>query len=298
MHAALLVAVVGLVGASPENSVLTQLTGQGVPVGDGTFVKLPPPTMADSLDAAAQQAILERIAAPHHRVADLTRKSKVSPFVLKLGDVSTSDPNRPFRTIDVWFIAYGRLELFSDEEFLKKLVESAESGKKSRLPFTKGVLKPDEMKQLGVYAEDTPDRMERFFFNTFDLFERVVATVTRRVVVTRYPDSAVVAAIIDPRFTRSNAHPNQWQSVSRDDRDQFKLGPPQPYESAGLYAKVTRLKEPAGALLIEYHHVFCEPEPWFSGSHLLRSKIPLVVQDVVRNKIRHFLTKADSRDGK
>jgi hypothetical protein len=292
MQAALLLAF--LVGASPENSVLTQLIEQGVPVGDGTFVKLPPPTLADDLDAAAQQAIVERIAAPHRRVADLARKSVVSPFVLKLGDVATSDPKRPFRTIDVWFIAYGRLERFSDEEFLKKLVETAESSKKSRLPFTKGVLKPEEMKQLGIYAEDTPDRMQRCFFSTFDLFERVVATVTRRVVVTRYPESAVVAAIVDPRFTRSPTHPNHWQSVSRDEHDQFKLGPPHPYESAGLYAKVTRLKEPAGALLIEYHHVFCEPEEWFSGSHLLRSKIPMVVQDAVR-KLRRRLAEADSR---
>jgi len=293
MHAALLLAAFGLIGASPENPVLTQLTKQGVPVGDGSFVKLPMPSIADNLDAAAQRAILERIAAPHRRVADLTRKSIVSPFVLKLGDLTTSDPKRPFRTIDAWFIAYGRLELFSDEEFLKKLVETAESGKKSRLPYSKGVLKPEEMKQLGIYTEDTPDQMQRFFFNTFDLFERVLATVTRRVVVTRYPDSAVVAAIIDPRFTRSPAHPNQWQSVTRDRSDQFKLGPPQPYESAGLYAKVTRLKEPAGALVVEYHHVFCEPEPWFSGSHLLRSKIPMIVQDAVR-KLRRRLVEADS----
>ena len=294
MHAAFLFVALGLVAASPENPVLRQLTEQGVPVGNGTFVKLPLPSVADHLDAAAQRAILERIAAPHRRVADLMRKSVVSPFVLKLGDVSTSDPKRPFRTIDAWFIAYGRLELFSQEEFLKKLVETAESGKKSRLPFTKGVLKPEEMKQLGLYTEDTPDQMQRFFFSTFDLFDRVLVTVTRRVVVTRYPDSALVAAIIDPRFTRSPAHPNYWQSVSRGDGDPSKLGPPQPYESAGLYAKVTRLKEPAGALVIEYHHVFCEPEAWFSGSHLLTSKIPMLVQDAVR-KLRRRLAEADSQ---
>jgi len=293
MHTALLFVALGLVGASPENSVLKQLIEQGVPVGDGTFVKLPLPTVADNLDAAPQQAILQRIAAPHRRVADLVRKSVVSPFVLKLGDASTSDSKRPFRTIDAWFIAYGRLELFSREEFLKKLVETAESGKKSRLPFTKGVLKPEEIRQLGLYTEDTPDQMQRFFFSTFDLFGRVLVTVTRRVVVTKYPDSVLVAAIVDPRFTKSPTHPNRWQSVSRDDGDQFKLGPPQPYESAGLYAKVTRLKEPTGALMIEYHHVFCEPEGWFSGSHLLSSKIPMVVQDAVR-KLRRRLAEADS----
>jgi len=292
MQAVLFLAVLGLVHASPENSALEDLAERGVPATDGTYVKLPLPTMTAGLDAAAQHAILERIAAPHRRVSDLARKSVVSPFVLKLGDVATADPKRPFRTIDVWFIAYGRIELFGDEDFLKKLVETAESSRKSRLPFAKGVLNYEEMKQLGVLVEDTPYRTQRFFFSTFDLFDRVLVTATRRVVVTRYPESAVVAAIVDPRFTKSPTHPNQWQTVSRGDGDQFKLGPPQPYESAGLYAKVTRLKQPAGALFIEYHHVFCEPEPWFAGSHLLRSKLPMVVQDAVR-KLRRRLAEAE-----
>ena len=292
MHVVLWFAALASLGASPENAVLRELSERGVPVGDGTYVRVPAPTMADGLDAPAQRAILERIAAPHRRVSGLARKSVVSPFVLKLDDVTTSDDKRPFRTIDVWFIAYGRIERFGEEDFLKKLVETAESSRKSKLPFAKGVLTSDEMKQLSVFTEDTPDRTQRFFFSTFDLFDRVVVTATRRVVVTRHPESALVAAMIDSRFTKSPSHPNQWQAVARGDGEEFQLGAPQPYESAGLYAKVTKLKEPAGALFIEYHHVFCEPEPWFSGSHLLRSKLPMVVQDAVR-KLRRKLAEAE-----
>jgi hypothetical protein len=287
-----MIVATGLLGAAPENSVLKQLVEQGVPVGNGGLVKLPAPSMPDGLDGPSQQQVLARIAAPNRRVSDLTRKSVVSPFVLKLGDVSTSDEKRPFRTIDLWFIAYGRLGLFSQEEFLQKLVETAESSKKGRLPFVKGILKRDEMKELGLFVEDTPERIQRFFYSTFGLFDRVLVSATRRVVVTRCPDSVSIAAIVDPRFTRSPSHPNHWQTVARDDRDEFKFGPPQPYESAGLYAKVTRLADPAGALFIEYHHAFCEPEAWFSGTSLLRSKLPMVVQDGVR-KLRRRLAEAE-----
>ena len=293
MQAALLILATGLLGAAPENSVLKQLVEQGVPVGKAGFVKLPAPSMPDGLDGPSQQEILARIAAPNRRVSDLTRKSVVSPFVLKLGDTSTSDEKRPFRTIDLWFIAYGRLELFSQEAFLQRLVETAESSKKGRLPFVKGILKPDEMKELNLLVEDTPERMQRFFYSTFGLFDRVLVSATRRVVVTRGPNSVSIAAIIDPRFTRSPDHPNHWQTVTRDGGDAFKFGPPRPYESAGLYAKVTRLADPAGALFIEYHHVFCEPEAWFAGTSLLRSKLPMVVQDGVR-KLRRRLAEAEA----
>ncbi len=288
----LLVVAGGLLGVLPENSVLKQLVEQGVPVGNDGHVKLPPPTMPDGLDGAAQQEILARIAAPDRRVADLTRKSVVSKFVLKLDDVPTSDQQRPFRTVDLWFIAYGRLELFNQQEFLQRLVETAESSKKGRLPFIKGILNREEMKQLNLLVEDEPDRVQRFFFSTFGLFDRVLVSATRRVVVTRQPESVIVAAIIDPRLTKSATHPNHWRAVDRHERGEVKLGPPQSYESAGLYAKITRMKDPAGALFIEYHHAFCEPEAWFKGTALLRSKLPMVVQDGVR-KIRRRLAEAE-----
>lgn len=293
MQIAFLYVVAGsILGGSPENSVLKQLIEQGVPVGNGAHVKLPPPTMPDGLDGAAQQEILARIAAPNRRVADLTYKSPVAKFVLKLDDVATSDEKRPFRTIDLWFIAYGRLELFGQQDFLQRLVETAESSKQGRLPFVKGILNREEMQQLNLLVEDEPDRLQRFFFSTFGLFDRVLVSATRRVVITRQPESVIVAAIIDPRFTKSTTHPNHWRAVDRDERSEAKLGPPQEYESAGLYAKVTRMKDPAGALFIEYHHVFCEPEAWFKGTALLRSKLPMVVQDAVR-KLRRRLVEAE-----
>lgn len=296
MHMVFWIVVAGsLVTRSPDNPVLKQLVEQGIPAHGGHSVRLSPPTMPDGLDHAGQQEVLARVAAPNRRVADLARKSVVSPFVLKLGDVTAAESKQPFRTIDLWFIAHGRLELFSRQDFLQRLVETAEASKQGRLPFEKGILDRDEMQRLNLLVEDEPDRLERYFYSTFGLFDRVLIRATRRVVVTRGPESVIVAAVIDPRFTKSTDHPNQWQAVDRDDRGEPRLGPPRDYESAGLYAKVTRLKEPQGALFIEYHHAFCEPEDWFKGSALLRSKLPMVVQDGVR-KLRRRLHEAETAE--
>jgi len=52
--------------------------------------------------------------------------------------------------------------------------------------------------------------------------------------------------------------------------------------------KVTKLAEPAGALFVEQHLIFAEPVDWFDGANLLRSKLPLVVQDRVRSIRRQW----------
>jgi hypothetical protein len=52
--------------------------------------------------------------------------------------------------------------------------------------------------------------------------------------------------------------------------------------------KITRLAEPAGSLFVEYHVAFAEPQGWFQGANLLRSKLPIAAQDSVR-KFRRTL---------
>ena len=288
-------AAVGL-GASPQNPVLLQLLQEGIPTEADALVKISAPTMTDGLDAAAQGELIARVAGPKRRVADLLRNSVVAPFVLQIGQAPTPEGQTRVRTVDVWFVAYGRLEQFTSEEFLEKLAEISGSDEKSRLPVTKGLLTDQEMRRLNLSWKDTQNHKERYCYSTFALFERVLISATRRVVVTRHPDSVVIAAIVDPRFSHDSDYPNRWRSLKRDELGKYTLGPPQPYVSAGFYAKVTKLEQPPGALFIEHHHVFSEPQGWFQGRNLLRSKLPLVIQDGVR-KLRRKLRQPTTRPG-
>jgi hypothetical protein len=65
----------------------------------------------------------------------------------------------------------------------------------------------------------------------------------------------------------------------------------------GQYLKVTALVDaddkPNGKLFIEAHMVFHEPQGWFGGANLLGSKLPLAVQDNVR-EFRRLLRQSSS----
>ena len=41
-------------------------------------------------------------------------------------------------------------------------------------------------------------------------------------------------------------------------------------------------------MFIEYHVAFIEPEGWFHGTNLLRSKLPIVAQEMVRKFRRNL----------
>ena len=71
-------------------------------------------------------------------------------------------------------------------------------------------------------------------------------------------------------------------------REAAKLDEAHPWDGAAFYLKITKLAEPAGALFVEEHVVFAEPTGWFDGANLLRSKLPLVIQNNVRTMRREW----------
>ncbi len=284
--------------APPDNPVMARLLQRGVPLAPPSErrVKVDPPWMADGLDAAAQREVIERVAGPRRRVEDFLRDAVVAPFALTIDEVEMEGVERPPRRLDLGYVAYGKLAHFYSEEFFERLVHLASSERRSRYPLKSGVLSDEEVRARGLKTLEGENLKERFAYATVALFDRVLLSTTRRVVVTRSEESIVVATIVDPRFAGDAEYPNQWRSIDVDARGDFTLGEPQPYTCAASYVKITRLKEPGGALFLEHHQVFAEPEGWFGGRNLLRSKLPLAVQDTVR-KLRWQLRAAEKEGG-
>jgi hypothetical protein len=100
-------------------------------------------------------------------------------------------------------------------------------------------------------------------------------------------ESVLVAAEVDPRFLGDPEFPNQWQPIVGKGGAR-KFGQANPWSGAGFYMKITKLAEPAGAVLVEQHVIFVEPTGWFDGANLLRSKLPVVVQTSVRTLRRDW----------
>jgi hypothetical protein len=263
-----------------DNPVYKLLTTRGVPVGGDEIVRLPAPTLGDGLSAAEQRRAIEAVAGESHTWEDLTRKSVVAPFVLKITN-GEGAPERRGRRMDIWFVAYGSMKTLENQEFLQKQFKSATSEGDPDNPSTTKILTAADLKSRGLELAGRPGDTE-YIAAEFTLLDKVRLQGTMESTRSRTTDSNVVASFLDPHFASDAEFPNQWRPVTRDDDGRRRLGSPRTYSGFGGYAKATRLVEPAGAMLIEYHAAFAEPQDWFGGTNLLRSKLPILAQIIVR----------------
>lgn len=262
-----------------ENPLYKGLLETGLSVGTDLRAKLPAPSMADGLDAARQKAVITAVIGDTP-FDEFTRKSIVGPQVLRIGDAKPSDPKAPARTVDLWFVAYGDFKSLDDEKFRDRLVAVGRGDGKG-VALTK-----EDLAKRKITPGD--DKRERFGSIEFDFLDKVRIKATGRAVWSRTTDSMLVAAEIDQRFLGDAEFPNQWRSLTKEGGEP-KVGGANPWGGAAFYLKITKLAEPAGALFIEQHVVFTEPTGWFDGANLLRSKLPLVMQDNVRTMRREWL---------
>ena len=278
--------------AEPVNEILNHLLTKGGLPGAGDMV-LPTPTMPDGLDQAGQRAGIAAIADANHTLESLERKTVVAPLILKVAGDDPAEKQRTLRRVDLWFIAYGKLDTIANESFWKSVRNSsADRDDDDWSPIRTGILTADELRARNI----TDPEDERHLTADLTLFNRVRVSTTMQAKQTRSSESVTLAAMIDPRFADDKEYPNRWWPLSRDDVGHLQQGEPHPYPTAGWYYKATALHEPAGAIFVEYHILFDEPEGWFDGANLLRSKLPLVVQEGVRRFRRQLAKGSVSRD--
>ena len=235
--------------------------------------------LGDGWDAAKQRQAIESAVAGRYDWDAFTRKSVVSPFLLKITDEGR-DSGRVGRRVDLYFVAYGALDTLGKEKYLQDQLNLTAGGDQDSDGHAK-VLNGDELARRGLPAGNKPDD-PRWIAVESTLLGKVKLGLTTENIKTKDGDSLVIASVADPRFEKDAAYPNYWRPITIDDAGHRQLGPSLPYSGLGSYVKATQLAEPAGAIFMEYHVVFAEPEGWFHGANLLRSKLPIVAQDMVR----------------
>jgi hypothetical protein len=267
------------------NAIYEALVRRGVKISQQETLQLPRPAIADGLAPAQQRQVIESLIAGRYDWDTFTRKSIVSPFVLKISE-GAAESGPIGRKIDIYFIAFGSLDTLKGEDYLNKhlnLTTNDQSGQGGRAK----VLTSNELRKRNIVADATPADPRWLAVNS-TLLGKVRISLTTQNMKTAAKDSIIIASVADPRFQRDPEYPNSWQSLSVDDTGKRQVGPVEPYDGLGSYVKVTRLDEPAGALFIEYHIAFIEPQGWFRGTNLLRSKLPIVAQDMVRKFRRNL----------
>lgn len=274
-------------GESPHlkrNPVLEALRESGVAVTSEKRIPLTEPYMEDGLDAEAQRKLIEKLGGRRYRWDLLTRKSTVAPQIIQLAEDTLPKTDTTVRTLNVYFVAYGDLDAISKS---KSLTEPDNKSGQEWKPLQGDALPKDLSAELD-------SEHESYGWISNDLIDRVRVTGVLHTYWSLTDDSLIAAAILDPRFDRADKYPNIWQPLTRG-REGWEAGEASPYSGAGGYTKVTKLKEPEGALFVESHLIFAEPYGWFKGTNLLSSKLPVVVQNEVRATRRDMLQASEGK---
>ncbi len=152
-------------------------------------------------------------------------------------------------------------------------------------------MKADEVRAVGVKLDDTTSGKSWYAHIHAKLLDRIDFEVTNHIVASQSPQSIVIASATDPSFASAGALSNGWKPLN-------KTGAAQPDESARLaysggisYTKISRVAFDPGALFIEMHVAFVEPDGWFQGSPILRSKFSVAAQDQIRTLRRELAKK-------
>jgi hypothetical protein len=287
IHLLLISSVLGF-GDAPvvDNPLLKELVTKGL-VLPHRPVPLPAPVMGDGLSAAEQAAVIKKLT-PNYQL--FIRNKDVSPFVLKIDALEGANKERIGQKVDLYFVAYGPLQSAVSSDVMERLLGNPKAN------IGKGkaaLLSEDDLKKRNIALAKSKGLEERYTLMNFELLDKVQLSGVGRAFKTNGPNAIVSAMQLDPRFAEDKQFPNQWQPVSSKDGVKV-LGPAKSYEGFGGYVRMTELKEPAGALFVEFHLVLNEPKEWFGGRNLIKAKLRLAIEERVRS-FRRQLAAADKK---
>ncbi len=268
-----------------ENPVYQTLLIEGLAL-QGATVLLPVPILRDGQSPEQQRTAIAQVVGSDRAVNELLRDSVTAPLKLAVRDVKY--PSGVVRIADLWFVIHADLDEVDLDEFGADANDEGQT-EVGNMAFRARLIPKDELKERQFKTEGD---LDRFVHLNALLLNRIGLEATNRVVATRSPASLVVASRTSPAFDSDAEYPNRWWPIVRKGGRPV-AGQPSPYVGWASYAKVTALDFEPGALLIEFHLAFAEPQDWFNGAPLLRSKLSLIAQDQVRSLRREIMQRRE-----
>ncbi len=255
---------------------------------DGVTIRLPEPILKDGLDAGLQHVALLKLCGSERALEDLLRDSVTAPFLLKVHDQKTSDAT--IRIVDLWFVVRGELESLDPAAVANQT--SGKSIEAGNMRFESRTLTDEELKPRGRSSRAGRDLSRWFVHLKGRLLDRIALEATNEAVATRTRESIVIASRTESGFDSDTTLANRWSTIGEEGKE----GSGHSYRGGMSYARISRMKRPQGSLLVEFHAVFSEPEAWFHGAPILRSKFAPIAQDQIRRLRRELLKKRPNPD--
>ena len=261
--------------------VAERLIRDGFAIAEGQTQKLPPPIVRANMTADEQRRSLESLVGKT-RMPQFLRNSQVARHQLKVPTLGKLADGATVRGLDLAFVVYADLKQVQDQQFGDPSAKPDDGGFET---YFEPLEQPPEDADAIEWAK-TP----RLYRYRFPLIDKVIVSglLEGQAVV---EDEVVVQTIISPvdRLQDETA-PTVWRAIPRGAKTDAQLGAPGPFRGVAGYLQATQLKFQPGAVLVEVHTVYVEPEGWFGGRNLLASKLPIALQDSVR-KFRRALAK-------
>jgi hypothetical protein len=273
-----------------QNPVFTKVVNAGLEAG-GQTVRLAVPRLVDGKTADDQRAALKELAGSDRALDELLRDSVTAPFIIKVRDVKTTDAT--VRQADIWFAVHGDLKKVDPAR------EAARTDQKAvevaNMWFQTRLLKADELRAGGIKLADTGSDGKSWYAHIHaKLLDRIDFEVTNHVVASESSESVVIASATDPSFDNAGSLSNGWKSLVPPGSSQADASTRHSYSGGISYAKISRIAFQPGALFVEMHVAFVEPDGWFQGAPILRSKFSVAAQDQIRS-LRRELAKRRSK---
>ncbi len=261
-----------------DDPIYLPLVKQGLKVEDAKWIPMTAPTLPDGMKVEEQKKAIEALT-EGVGMEKFLKNSPVSPYVLKMQSAEKLSSGSEAQRIDVWFAAHGDLDQIVD----KKMIDDALGTQKTtndRSEDRSRELSDEELKKANLVAGEQPDRSHLTFgLVEYSLLDKVRLSLVTRTQSIRTPESIIVVHAIHEGIADQ---PSVWRSILATTDQKSAFGSAQPYSMGAGYTKITQLQFEANVLLIETHVLFVEPQEWFQGRNLLRSKLPPIIQDGLR----------------
>ncbi len=286
-------------------NLLEQMTTTGIALTSDVSYILPTPTFVsitgESIDPASARKSLEKIAGPQG-VRRFTRDSVVAPLAVRTDAISNEAGQRIGHFINATFVVHQSIAEIRQSKVLDDFKSDADTDPESEtITFveddtadefettTSRSLSATELSQHDVTLDKNSETLGYLQLPLLGkIVLRGVARARRSVWSSDDPSAPVILTwLVDSRFgsasPQADSIANQWRAIERTEVGRRVLGPPHPYEGLGGYVAIAPLPGDATASIVQIRFVLHEPPDWFHGRNLLRSKLPLLIQDRVRN---------------
>ena len=260
--------------AADPKPLLAELTTTGLAIPGGGRFQMPAPAMKSGLTEAQKLAVVDKYANEYPRGVFLRRDS-AAPHVWKIDSILGKDDKRRGHRLDLFFVAYGKVENLEKQDLLGALMGTNRKDRKGPIFLSDKDLSARKISPATIQGVE-----EKFVVLDLELIEKIQLAGVVRSQKTTDDGATVSVMVLDDRFAEDKEFPNRWRAIKEQRGERVGLGPPLPYSGFGGYVKSTPVK--GDMMFFELHFAFAEPHDWFDGRNLLASKLPLALGSNVK----------------